>query len=77
MKPGTIETAVKGTATVGAAVSLQLANSLSQWAESGESPSRLMWVVIICITIAAGWNAIISFMSGSYERWKNGFKDKI
>lgn len=70
MKSDTVAVILKGTAAVGMAVCLQLANSLSQWANTGEWPAKINWVVSISITAAAGFNALSSFMSGTYTAWR-------
>ena len=76
MKQETVTVLLKGIAAVGGAVCLQLANSLGQWANTGEWPSRINWIVTIAITVGAGFNALWSFMSGAYTGWqaerKNG-----
>lgn len=70
MRPGTGEVITKGVGSVGAAICLQLGQSIAQWARSGDWPDPLTWVVIWSITGAAGFNALAGFMSGTYERWK-------
>lgn len=49
-----------------------LGASLAQWANSGESPSRVTWVVIIGACLTGGATQMLSFFSQSYGNWKAG-----
>lgn len=62
----------KGTCFFLAAVCLQLAQALAQWSNSGEWPSRLQWIIVIAGCVAAGANALLSFLSGSYADFVKG-----
>ena len=70
MKQETVSMLIKGIAAVGAAIALQLANSVGQWANTGEWPETINWIMIISLTSGAGFNALWSFMSGSYSGWQ-------
>lgn len=72
MKTDTTEVIIKGIAAVGGAVCIQAVSNLSQWSNGGSWPDRINWVVIILAACGSGFNALWSFMSGSYSSWKNG-----
>lgn len=44
-----------------------LASALAQWANSGEWPPRIVWVVIASGCIVGGATQLLSFLSGSYS----------
>ena len=44
-----------------------LGASLAQWANSGESPGRIVWITIIAGCIVGGATQLLSFLSGSYS----------
>lgn len=62
----------KGTCFFVAAVSLQFAQALAQWANSGQLPNFIQWCIIIALCLGAGANAILSFLSGSYSDYVKG-----
>lgn len=62
----------KGSAFVIAAVCLSLGTALAQWANSGEWPGKIVWVVIMANAVGQGANALISFLSGAYADYVRG-----
>lgn len=72
MKLDTVILSTKGLCFLVAAVALQLAQALSQWENSGKWPTRLQWIIVIALCAAAGANAILSFLSGSYSDYVKG-----
>lgn len=49
-----------------------LISSLAQWANSGEWPEKIQWVVIISGAIVGGATQMLSFLSSSYASYKAG-----
>ena len=48
-----------------------LATSLAQWANSGEWPARIQWIVIIVgATVGAATN-LLSFLSSSWAKYRD------
>lgn len=46
------------------------AAALAQWANSGETPSAIVWIGIIApASIVGGSSALLSFLSGSYAKY--------
>lgn len=43
--------------------------AISQWADSGEWPSKIVWCSIIGATILGGTNGWKSYTSGKFTRW--------
>lgn len=44
-----------------------LSSALAQWANSGEWPPRIVWVVIVSGCITGASTQLLSFLSGSYS----------
>jgi len=70
MKTDTAAVIVKGIGLVGSAVCLQLTASLGQWANEDTWPSRINWILIVACAVGAGFNGLVSYMSGSFSTWK-------
>jgi len=70
MKQDTVVLVIKGIAFVGSAMAIQLASSLGQWANEDVWPSRINWILIIVLAFAAGFGALMGFMSSSFSNWK-------
>jgi len=62
----------KGTAYVGAGFCTALVTNLGQWANSGEWPPKINWVVIIGGAVGAGFINLLSFLSGSFTNYMQG-----
>lgn len=71
MKADTVGVIVRGAAFVGGSVCIQFASSLGQWANEDMWPSRINWVLIITLAVGAGFNSLVSFMSGAYSEWRS------
>jgi len=69
MKSETVTMIIKGIAFVCGAICLQLGSSLGQWANEDSWPSRINWILIVVLAAGAGFNSLVSFMSGSYSVW--------
>lgn len=69
MKPGLFVIA-KGSFLFLGTVAITLASSLAQWANSGDAPSTITWVIIIAGCIGTGSNQVVSFLSESFSQWK-------
>lgn len=70
MKAGTIEVVVKGVCYVLIGGLANFGSSLSQWANSGEWPGRINWVVIIGSCVLGAATQLLAYMSGSYSTYK-------
>lgn len=45
--------------------------ALAQWANSGESPSMIVWLgIILPLSIVGGATQLLSFLSGSYGEYR-------
>lgn len=44
-----------------------LAASLAQWANSGEQPNGVMWIVIVAGALVGGATQLLSFLSSAYS----------
>lgn len=44
-------------------------SSLAQWANSGEWPEKIQWVVIITGACVGGATQVLSFLSSSYAKY--------
>lgn len=51
---------------------MPLTTNLAQWANSGEWPSRINWVVIIAGCGVGAATQLLSFLSGSYSDYIKG-----
>lgn len=47
-----------------------LGASLAQWANSGEWPQKINWVVIIGACIVGAATQLLAFLSQAYGNWK-------
>lgn len=72
MKLDIIEVTAKALCYVVIGAGANLATSLSQWANSGEWPDRINWVVIITSCSVGGATNLLSFLSNSYAGFKQG-----
>lgn len=72
MKQDGMSVALKGIGLVGAAMALQYAGALAQWANEDRWPSAINWHIIIAVTGGAGFTALVSFTSGAYASWRSG-----
>ncbi len=72
MKLDTAIVFTKGSFFCISAVALQLGEALAQWANSGEHPSTIQWVIIVSGCVGAGSNAALSFLSGAYADYVKG-----
>lgn len=45
-------------------------SSLAQWANSGEWPEKIQWVVIIIGACVGGATQVLSFLSSSFAKYK-------
>jgi hypothetical protein len=44
--------------------------ALAQWANSGEWPSKIVWIgIIMPASVVGGASALLSFLSGSYSKY--------
>lgn len=43
-----------------------LTTSLAQWANSGEQPSKIVWIIILATCMVGSATQLLSFLSGSY-----------
>lgn len=57
----------KGMCFIGIGATAPLATGLAQWADTGEWPPRINWVVIIGICIGSMCNSLLGFLSGSFS----------
>lgn len=69
MKLETVIIATKGVCVVGSTTLLSLSASLGQWANSGQSPSAIEWVMIGGGCIGAGLTSMGAFLSGSFGNY--------
>lgn len=76
MKPGQIEMLVKAGTYVIVGAGTAFTAAISQWIESGTSPGKLEWAVIIVATVVAAANALKSFVSEGYGDYKRGLNGK-
>lgn len=70
MKADTVVMMTKGCAFVIAGAASSLVAGLGQWANTGEWPERINWVVIIAGTVGGAATQLLSFLSGSYMDWQ-------
>lgn len=47
-----------------------LSAALAQWANTGEWPPRIIWVVVLSGCIVGGATQLLSFLSGSFSNYK-------
>ena len=72
MKQSTLETVViftKGFCVSFGAFCLALAGSLAQWANSGDLPTVIEWIIIGGTSIGAGVAALGGFLSSAFGKW--------
>lgn len=72
MKAETLVLIIVVTATTLSAAVLSLITSLAQWANSGENPSRVMWIIIIGGASVQGLNQLVAFLSKRFADWVTG-----
>lgn len=70
MKQGTAVLCIKGACFVVVGAGTPLITNLSQWANSGEWPARINWVVIIIGGVVGGATQLLSFLSESFAQYK-------
>ena len=61
---------LKGIGLVGGAMLSSFVGALGQWANAGEWPSSLQWLIIAGTTAGAGMSALVAFLSTSYGDWR-------
>ena len=53
-----------------------LATSLAQWANSGEWPAKIQWIVIIVGACVGAATNLLSFLSGSFSSYREQLKSE-
>lgn len=43
---------------------------LAQWANTGEWPSNIVWVIILAMAFKGAANSLLGFLSQSFGNWK-------
>lgn len=71
MKLETVIIITKGICFAGIGATAPLATGLAQWADTGEWPPRINWVVIIGICLGSMFNSLLGFLSGSFTDYMN------
>lgn len=74
MKPGTI-LSIKAGCFIVLGFTAPLVSGLSQWANTGEWPSRIVWVVMGAMCFQGAATQLLSFLSNAYSEYqkqKNG-----
>lgn len=67
-----LETAVivtKGFVVTGAAFTLSLAGSLSQWSNTNDDISLVQWIIIAATSLGAGLTALGGFLSSAFGKY--------
>jgi len=64
----------KGVCYVVAGAGANLATSLAQWANSGEWPAKIQWIVIIVGACVGAATNMLSFLSGSFGSYRQQMK---
>lgn len=72
MKFDTAEVGVKAACFLTIGFFTPVSTALAQYANTGEWPSRIMWVAIGVGAITGGATQLLSFMSGSYTAYIAG-----
>jgi hypothetical protein len=55
---------------IGGAMVSGFTGAISQWANAGEWPDTLNWMLIIGGSVGAGLSALVAFCSGSVQTWR-------
>lgn len=58
---------VKALCFAGIGATAPLATGLAQWADTGQWPPRINWVVIIGICVGSMCNSLLGYLSGSFS----------
>lgn len=72
MRSDTLMVVVKGACYMAIGGLTPLTTNLAQWANSGEWPSRINWVVILGGCGVGAATQLLSFLSGSYSDYVKG-----
>lgn len=67
MKPETAILFTKALCYIVIGALTPLSSALAQWANTGEWPPRIIWVVVVSGCIVGGATQLLAFLSGSYS----------
>lgn len=70
MKLDTAVVITKGLCYLAVGAGANLATSLAQWANSGQWPARIQWIVIIVGATVGAATQLLSFLSGSFTTYR-------
>ena len=72
MKLSTVIIITKGTCYFVIGGLAPLSVGLAQWANTGEWPPRIIWIVIIGGCVSGAFSNLLSFLSGAFSEYMQG-----
>lgn len=75
MKQETVILILKGLCYVTIGALTPMSAALAQWANSGEWPPKIIWIVIIIAAITGAATQLLSFLSQAYSTFKEEQKN--
>lgn len=71
MRAATAVIILKAACFVTVGFGTSLVNSLAQWADTGDWPPRINWVIVMVSGAVAAATQLLAFLSDSYAKYSN------